>query len=109
MALVEVPVGPYTITAAVKVKGEHGPDRQRVEQVLANALMNQTPGKELPHRSKQMTVLIGMLGGNFGFEGKQRLDWVVAWAGERKAPCCNTLAVFHYNNTSPSWLGKGGA
>ena len=50
MALVEVPVGPYTITMAVMAKDEcHGPDRQQVEQVLANALMNQTPGEEALH------------------------------------------------------------
>jgi hypothetical protein len=28
--------------------------------------------------------VIGMLGRESRFKGKQRLDWVVAWAGERK-------------------------
>jgi hypothetical protein len=46
-----------------------------------------------PLSSKRMTALIGMLGRESVFKGKQRLDWVVAWAGERKA-----LNVFHYSN-----------
>jgi pentatricopeptide repeat protein len=33
---------------------------------------------------------MGMLGRESGFKGKQRLDWAVAWAAERKA-----LDVFH--------------
>jgi len=40
-----------------------------------------------------MTGLIGMLGRDAGFKGKQRLDWVVAWAAERKE-----LNVFHYSS-----------
>jgi hypothetical protein len=37
-----------------------------------------------------MTTVIGMLGRESRFKGKQRLDWVVAWAGEQR-----TLDVFH--------------
>ena len=39
-----------------------------------------------PLSVKQMSKLICMLGRDAGFEGKQRLDWVMAWAAERKEP-----------------------
>ena len=53
--------------------------------------------------SKQMTALIGMLGRESGLTSKQRLDWVVAWAAERKA-----LDVFNYSSYISQLTQQGG-
>ena len=42
---------------------------------------------------KQLLTLMGMISREAGFKGKQRLEWVVAWAAERKA-----LNVFPYSS-----------
>ena len=82
-------------------RGGRGPPDERVTALAQELLRSPDAaavggvlGRHDRLSDKQLLALIGMLGRAPGLKGKQRLDWVMAWGGERKG----VLNVFHYSN-----------